>query len=342
MTKRLGILALALAATAACTHPRTPEGHEGYVYYKPLIFGKAEYRETLRGPTSTGVSWRLYVKNVDMRVKSYNEDFKLLTADNLSIAFEVNTRISLRPGSVKEIVEEWGEGDWYNWNVKERLRTIVRLQVTQVSAVEIQLKTEGVRAKIENALHEKFENTPIKIESVDIGNIQFPPKVTQAIEQKIGQQQELERQEYLLAETQKAAAIRVLEALKAAKQQMIISSTLDPLYLQRMAVEVYSQLAKSNNKTVLMLPNTNKGTGMPLVMSTGRRKPLTPADEKMLEEMETRYLEIARTKNIEGSPRPVPKPTDEAPTDAPAEPAPAKPKAAKPAPAPTKPAPATP
>ncbi|RMH45295.1 MAG: hypothetical protein D6689_00190, partial [Deltaproteobacteria bacterium] len=141
-----------VAAAAGCTHPSTPEGHEGYVYHVPLMFGKAEFRETLRGPASTGVSWRLYVENIDMRTKSYTEEFQLLTRDNLSVDFEVNTRISLRPGSSREIVEQWGGEQWYAWNVKEPLRTIVRTTVTGVSAVDIQIKTEQVRTAIEQRL----------------------------------------------------------------------------------------------------------------------------------------------------------------------------------------------
>ena len=45
-------------------------------------------------------------------------------------------------------------------------------------------------------------------------------------------------------------------------------------------VQVYRTLAKSSNKAILMLPNTPDGTGMPLVMSKGARKVLTPADQK--------------------------------------------------------------
>jgi len=55
-----------------------------------------EFRESLRGPATTGVSWRLYTENVDMRAKSYKEDFQLLTHDNLNVTFEVNTRSSSR------------------------------------------------------------------------------------------------------------------------------------------------------------------------------------------------------------------------------------------------------
>ena len=291
----LGFLLISLLGGGAvgCTHPKTPEGHEGYVYHKPLIFGMAEYRKTMRGPASTGLSWRLYVTNVDMRAKSYKEDFQLLTSDNLSVKFEVNTRIRLRSGSAKEIVEDWGGAKWYDWNVKEPLRTIVRREITKVSAIQIQLKTNSVRALIYSRLLKRYKTTPIQVESVDIGNIQFPKQVTRAIERKIGQKQELERQEFLLAKTRKEAAIRVLEALKAAKQQLIISSTLNPLYVQRRAVQVYRKLAESPNKTVIMLPNSVKGTGLPVVLTDQEHKELSEEDRQLLKRMERKYTKIA-------------------------------------------------
>jgi regulator of protease activity HflC (stomatin/prohibitin superfamily) len=300
-TSRLPGLLLAgalLLGAGGCTNPKTPAGHEGYVYHVPLVVGEAKYRESLKGPASTGASWRLYVINIDMRMRSYKEDFRLLTKDNLSVSFEVNTRIGLRPGTVKEIVEDWGGKKWYKWNVKEPLRTTVRRSVTQVSAIAIQLKTNAVRQRIHERLVAKYKGTPIRIDSVDIGNIQFPGQVTKAIEKKIGQQQELERQKYLLAKTRKEAAIRVLEALKAAKQQIIISSTLDPLYIQRKAVQVYRTLAESPNKTVLVLPNTSNGTGLPLVLSSDVRKKLSAEDRKLLKNMEERYMRQAREATI--------------------------------------------
>jgi regulator of protease activity HflC (stomatin/prohibitin superfamily) len=253
-----------------------------------------EYRESLRGPATTGVSWRLYTENVDMRAKSYKEDFQLLTRDNLSVSFEVNTRIKLRDGSVKEIVEKWGGTKWYEWNVKEQLRTIVREQVTRFSATAIQIETPKVRQLIVDKLSSKFKDTPIGIESVDVGQIQFPKEVAEAISRKIAKKQELERQEFVLAKTTKEAAIRVLEALKVAKQQRIISSTLDPLYVQQRAVQVYRAIGQSPNRAIFMLPNTPDGTGMPLVQSEGKRKVLGAADEKLLEDMETRYMKVAK------------------------------------------------
>lgn len=324
----LGAFLVVAAGAAGCTNPEVPQGHEGYIYNVPLMFGQMEYRETLRGPASTGVSWRLYVESVDMRAKSYKEDFQLLTRDNLSVTFEVNTRIKLRDGSVKEIVEEWGGEKWYEWNVREQLRTIVREQVTRFSATDIQLETPKVRTLIAEKLAAKFKSTPISVESVDIGQIQFPKEVADAISRKIAKKQELERQEFVLAKTTKEAAIRVLEALKVAEQQRIISSTLDPLYVQQKAVQVYRTLAHSSNRVIMMLPNSPDATGMPQVLAEGKRKILTPADEKLLEDMEHRYMKVAR--------QPAPAIDPAAPTPSPA------PDSAAPAPAPDPAAPASP
>lgn len=277
-----------------CTNPEVPQGYEGYIYQEPLLLGQMEFRESLRGPATTGASWRLYTENIDMRAKSYKEEFQLLTHDNLNVSFEVNTRIKLKDGSVKDIVEQWGGVSWYEWNVKEQLRTIVREQVTLVSATDIQLETPKVRALIAEKLAAKFNTTPIVIESVDIGQIQFPKEVADAISRKIAKQQELERQDYVLAKTAKEAAIRVLEALKVAKQQRIISSTLNALYVQQRAVQVYRTLSASPNRTIVMLPTTPEGTGLPQVLTEGKRKVLTPADEKLLEDMETKYMQVAK------------------------------------------------
>lgn len=333
-TTTLSACLLGLLATA-CTNPEVEQGHEGYIYHVPLAFGQMEFRESLRGPATTGISWRLYGESIDMRARSYKEDFELLTHDNLSVSFEVNTRIELRDRSVQEIVEEWGGSNWYVWNVKESLRTIVREQVTRFSATDIQLETPKVRQLIEEKLRARFKDTPVSVQSVDVGQIQFPKQVAEAISRKIAKKQELERQEFVLAKTRKEAAIRVLEALKVAKQQRIISSTLDPLYVQQRAVQVYRALAHSSNQMIITLPQSAEGTGLPLVQSHGKRKILTAEDEKLLEDMERRYMHVARERAPSTDPAPgTPAPDPSAPAGAqPAAPAPA-PASSAPAPAP--------
>lgn len=294
-----------VALMSACTNPEVPAGHEGYIHHIPLIFGEMEYRDTIKGPSSTGVSWRLFTTNIDMRERNFQEEFQLLSKDDLQISFEVNTRIRLREGSVKEIVEKWGATKWYEWNVKERLRTIVRTEVMEVDAAEIQLKTDDVGKKIMQSLQRTFDDkTPIDVRSVDIGSFEFPEEVNQAIQEKIAKEQELERQSYILETTRKEAAIQVFEALKVNKRQRIIGKTLDPLYVQWAAVQVYRNLASSPNNAVVLLPNTADGTGVPQITSAGERKILTAEDEQELQGIEKYYRSIVSATSIKTSEMP--------------------------------------
>ncbi len=292
MKRLLLIGSIAIAGLSACTNPDVPAGHEGYVYYTPLLFGQMEFRESLPGPATTGVSWRLSTINLDMRTRSYNEDFQLFTKENLSVAFEVNTRIKLRPGSVREVVDNWGGVDWYEWNVKERLRTIVRVEASKFSALEIQTKTPIVKAQIAEQLRKRIANvvdasqkivaTPFVIESVDIGEIHFPEDVKAAIERKIATTQELERQASVLSKVKKDAARTVMEAIGVAQEQLIIASTLDPLYVQRRAIQVYRRIASSDNHTTIVLPNSANGTALPLILEPKTRRILSKADQKRI------------------------------------------------------------
>ncbi len=286
-----GLAALLVTSVVACTNPDVPQGFEGYIYHKPLVFGKMEYRQSLPGPASTGISWRQFSIPVDMRERTFSEKFDILTFDDLKIQFEVNTRIRLKPKSAKVVVELWGGESWYAWRVKEPLRTIVRENVMRVPADEIQSKTRELGQQIKIDLTSNFEKAgaPIDIMSVDVGSFEFPVRVTKAIENKTAALQVLEQQEYKLEKTSREARIRYQEARRVREEQKVISASLDPLYIQREAVQVYKRIGESNNKTIIVLPNTADGTGMPLVKSAGKRKVLTEKEKVMLRNLDIKY-----------------------------------------------------
>lgn len=307
MKRNVLVLALVSLFGGACTNPDVPAGHEGYIYYKPLLFGQMEYRDSLPGPASTSLSWRLFTTNIDMRERTYAENFKLLTHDDLQITFEVNTRIRLRTGTVKEIVEQWGGPNWYEWNVKEPMRTIIRTEITTIDAAKIQLETNRVSVRIKELLTAKYKDTPFEFMSVDIGRFGFPPRVDEAIQAKIAKQQELEQQQYLLDTAKKQAAIDVIQALQVNKRQRIIGESLDPLYVQWRAVQVYRKLAAASNDTVIMLPSTTEGTAIPKILSRGQqRKLMTAEDERELEEIEAYYRQQVQESTGASTSQPAP------------------------------------
>jgi len=97
-----------------CTNPHTPAGNEGYVYEEPRIFGTGGFRGVIKGPANFGASfWRNRVTNIDLRPLTYDEDLKILAKDDLNVAFRFHAVISIAPGSVKEVVQNYGGKNWY-------------------------------------------------------------------------------------------------------------------------------------------------------------------------------------------------------------------------------------
>jgi hypothetical protein len=261
-----GIIA---GTTAGCTgydNARTPAGHEGYVFHDPIFMGKQEFVETQVGPTSTGLVWRQFVENIDMRPDTYGEKYKIVTNKDMNLTFESYARIKLKQGTVKEIVEEFGGEDWFENNVKRPYRSSVREEVRKYDPFEVKNNTEKIAVDTLTRLRERYDGTPIIFESLDIGNIDYPENVQTEINAKVAADQRLERSKvetYIARED--AETLREIAKGKRDSQK-IINETLTPRYLQYEAIETYRQLAKSENTTFVVAPTSNEGTGMPLII----------------------------------------------------------------------------
>lgn len=280
---RLAALALCLAPAGGCTNQVTPEGHQGYVYHVPLVFGKARYVETLSGPTSTGVSWRYYVINVDVRPKNYTEDFEVLSKDNLLVGFQAHARIAVRPNSVKDLVESFGTGEsvssdpskpeshpeWFVRAVRQPYRSAVREVVYTYDAYAIQTKTQEIGVRILERLRDEYAGTPIEFEAISIGNIAYPAEINAEIQQKLAAEQDLERmgRERQIAEQE--AQIMVTQAKGRASAQRIVNETLTPLYVQHEMLEGFRLLAKSDRVTIVATPTGTQG-GAPVMLNLGQ------------------------------------------------------------------------
>ena len=277
--------ALAVLGAAGCHNEMTPEGLEGYIYHRPLVVGESYFVGKQTGPTSTGLVWRQFVINVDMQPKNYTEQFAILSADNLNVGFEAHARISLRPGSVREVVEELGgparEGDgtdaegvarlpeWYLRNVRQPYRTAVRDVVHGYEAYDIQAQTQEIGQRIIDRLREEWADSPVIFETMSIGNLTYPEEINQEIQRKLAAEQDLERmgRERQIAEQE--AEIVVTTARGRAAAQRIVNETLTPLYVQHEMLEGMKVLSRSGRATIVAAP-TGSGGGAPVLLNVGQ------------------------------------------------------------------------
>ena len=162
----LSIIAMALLATA-CTNPETPAGHEGYVFERPRVFGKGGFRGIVTGPGNFGVSaFRNEVINIDLRPRTYTEQFEILAKDDLNIEFRFHVIIGLSEGKVADVVVKYGGEDWFGRFVREPFRTFVRNAVQQYDSREVKANREVVAGQVGTKLLEHLEGTPFELVSL--------------------------------------------------------------------------------------------------------------------------------------------------------------------------------
>ena len=268
-----GLLALTLALTLAtslggCSNAATPEGQVGYIHHVPLVFGRAGFVDTQTGPTSTGVVWRQFVINVDVRAKNYTEDFHILSRDNLTVGFECHARIAVRGSAVRTLIEEMGTSDvvpgtewpeWYFNTVRQPYRSAVRDTVHEYEAYDIQTKTQEISTHILERLREIYADSPIEFESISIGNITYPAEINAEIQRKLAAEQDLERMSRERQIAEQEAQIVITNARGRAAAQRIVNETLTPLYVQHEMLESFTQLSRSARVTIIAAPTGESG-----------------------------------------------------------------------------------
>ncbi len=246
------------------TNPSTPAGHEGYVYENPRVFGKGGFRGELTGPANYGISlWRNEVSNVDFRPKTYSETFKILAKDELNISFRFQSIIKIKGGSIKDVVEKYAGEAFYARYIKEPLRAMVRENVQSLKSREIKERRQEIANAVATDLKKHLEGTPFVLVSSVVGNIDYPPVVTQAVEKKLAAQQLLDEKETQREIAKKDAEIRIEEAKGIAEAQKIINTTLTKNYLQHEAIQAQLKMAASPNHTTVYIPSGVNG--IPLV-----------------------------------------------------------------------------
>jgi len=258
----LALGALALMAGSGCHNPGTPAGYEGYIT-RGAIVGQRSFVGSQRGPTSTGLGWLLEVENVDFRWRTYNEPFKVMSADNLSLLFKAHLVIRPRPDSIKEIIEVYGGEDWYVRSVQEPFRNSVYEAVAGYKALEAKDKREIIATSVTEKFRTFLADKPFEIERVVIGTIDLPEEVAKSQEIKISKETEIERQSFEIEIAEKKKQIKIIEAEGIAEAQRIINTTLTPLYLQHEAIQAQEAMAASPNHTTVYIPVGSNG--IPLV-----------------------------------------------------------------------------
>jgi len=165
--------------------------------------------------------------------------------------------------------------------VRPAARTAVREAIAGFTAQEAYSSRREELAQSMNTLlgrrlqdlfaqHEELANRRgFVIEQVMIRNVQLPPKVKDAIEEKLSAEQQALRMRFVLEKERQEAERKRIEAQGISDFQKIVSAGISDQLLAWKGIEATQQLAHAPNSKVVIIGNPKNG--MPLIIPTDQR-----------------------------------------------------------------------
>jgi regulator of protease activity HflC (stomatin/prohibitin superfamily) len=280
------LVLVGLLLTTACGTSIQP-GQRG-LYWRPFSQGLST--ETLKDGFYWQAPWNS-IYHYDVRWQSFTEDIDALSADDLQVSIKAAIILRPIPEELYFLAQEMGP-DFYPRIVKPQFMATVRSVVSGYNMVTVPEKSAEIASIIQAVVVEKLKGRHLEIHSIALSDVDFPPIVLRAIEQKQAKEQEKEQKEFELTIATKDAeiartrakgegdSIRIraegeaegnrIRAAGQAKAQETISQTLTPAYLRY-------KLYDSPNSKMILLPDQLKA---PILInpgelpSEGRREPI--------------------------------------------------------------------
>jgi regulator of protease activity HflC (stomatin/prohibitin superfamily) len=234
-------------------------------------------------PLKDGFYWQAPWNTVylyDIRWQSFTEDIDALSADDLQVLIKAAIILRPIPEELYFLAQDVGP-DFYPRIVKPQFMATVRSVVSGYNMVTVPEKSAEIASKVQAVVVEKLKGRHMEIHSIALADVDFPPIVLRAIEQKQAKEQEKEQKEFELTIAAKDAeiartrakgegdAIQIraegeaeglrIRALGQAKAQNTITQTLTPAYLQY-------KLYDSPNSKLILLPDQLK---TPILINPG-------------------------------------------------------------------------
>jgi regulator of protease activity HflC (stomatin/prohibitin superfamily) len=274
MTLALGAPLLWLIGSS---NPFTPAGYVGYLT-RGAVFGHSHFDGVQRGPTSPGRGWLLEVTNVSVTPYTYHEEFAgneaVLSRDNLKIAFSVHTVWRIDDQQVPLFMDRYSttvsedsiqrdpdaivKMAYANF-VREPLRTFARDEVQRRNGLEVKDALIAIGDSVLARVRQYAQGTPFMINSVVVGNVQYPEEVANAVSKKLAATQELQRKDTEIEIERKERVKREVQAQGLANAMSIIRGQLSGMYIQHEAIEAQKLMVNSPNHTVVYIPSGPMG-----------------------------------------------------------------------------------
>jgi regulator of protease activity HflC (stomatin/prohibitin superfamily) len=223
---------------------------EGFGFVLPMIYEKYLYDVRTQVYTMSGVIQEGDVARADA--------IEVLSSDGLKMDLDITVQFRLQEDNVNRMHQEIGP-TYVDKIIRPTVREAIRNEFAQHEATAAySTKREEIEMMLSDRLVKALGKYYIDLQEVQIRNIELPPTVVAAIEEKKAAQQEAERMQYVLEkERQEKERIQIEAEAQAGRIETINEALAsNPNYLQWLAIDKLNdniELVISDGRTILNL-----------------------------------------------------------------------------------------
>jgi regulator of protease activity HflC (stomatin/prohibitin superfamily) len=204
----------------------------------------------------------LFIYNI--RVQEVRHTVNVLSKEGLSVTLNLSIRFHPEDDMVGMLHKTVGP------NYKQRIvipevESAMRTVMGQFEMRQVYGSERGLVQKVIDDSLEKVSQKFVKVDSVVLRSVELPPKVAQAIEEKMMQKELAEAYEYKMEQTKQESARQQIEANGIKAYNDTLAASLTPNILKWEAIEATKKLSESPNTKTIIMGNTS--TTLPMMLS---------------------------------------------------------------------------
>jgi regulator of protease activity HflC (stomatin/prohibitin superfamily) len=199
----------------------------------------------------------------DIRKRQFTDAIDVLTVDGLTVGVRYSVRYFLDQDTLPLLHQRVGP-DFVNVVVRPEIRSVMRIVFGQYKPEEIYATQKAIQERVSVLAKTHLEARFVALDEVPIESITLPPRISQAIEAKMAQQQIDEEYVYRLSIATKEADRRRIESDGIKVYNNTVNSSLTPSVLAWQGIQATQDLAKSANAKVVVIGSGK--SGLPLIL----------------------------------------------------------------------------
>ncbi len=204
---------------------------------------------------------KMYIYNV--RKQQFTDTIDVLTVDGLSVRVQYSTRYFLDKDTLPLLHQRVGP-DYVNVVVRPEVRSVMRAVFGQYKPEEIYTTQKAIQARVSVLSKAHLEARFVALDAVPIESITLPTRISQAIENKMTQQQIEGEYVYRLSIAAKEAERLRIESNGLKVYNDTVNESLSPPVLSWQGIQATRDLAKSPNAKVVVVGAGKNG--LPLIL----------------------------------------------------------------------------